>query len=594
MVGPAVDHGRTSSPSRCIALHGIPVDLVRSLAQRFDLALVATFGIEGVDPLLRRSDHADYQSNVALSLKGRVAGNPRELAGKIVAAAKLDDLCEEVTIAGPGFINLRLRSEVIAQGIASLASSATLGIEAARDPDVCVIDYSSPNVAKEMHVGHLRSTILGDALAQVLEALGHRVVRQNHLGDWGTQFGMLIEHLVDLANEGEDAAVADSNVRDLNEFYRAARAKFDASAEFAERARARVVLLQAGDPATLSHWRRLVEVSSRYLASVYARLGVTLHGDDIAGESLYNARLEPIVDELVARGLARVDDGALCVFLAGIDVPLIVRKKDGGYGYATTDLAAIRHRVEKLGGTRLLYVVGSPQRQHLSMVFETAKLAGWLAPPVRAEHVAFGSVLGKDGKMFKTRAGETVRLLDLLNEAEQRALVLVKEKSPHLGDEEQRAVARAVGIGAIKYADLSSDRIKDYVFDWDRMLSTDGNSAPYLQYVHARSRSILRKAEGESIDPNAARIECAEERALALSLVTFASVVGDVGRTLEPHRLCNYLYELATIFNTFWTKCPVLKAEGTTRAARLLLCDLTARTIASGADLLGIETPQRM
>jgi arginyl-tRNA synthetase len=572
------------------------VDPVATLAERIERALVAAFGPElaGTDPVLRRSTHADYQSNVALALKGRVAGAPRDLAAKIVAAADLEGVCDAADVAGPGFINLRLCSSFLAARVRRACESPRLGVEPAAAPEVCVVDYSAPNVAKEMHVGHIRSTILGDAVCRVLELCGHRVIRQNHLGDWGTQFGMLIEHMLDTGLSESDAGVGD-----LNDFYREARKKFDASPEFADRARARVVKLQGGDETTLALWRKLVGVSVRYLYEVYARLGVLLQEGDVAAESFFNPRLAGVVQELEDKALARVDDGALCVFppgftgKGGAPLPLIVRKRDGGYGYATTDLAAIKYRLTELHGTRLIYVVGAPQAQHLAMIFKTAEVAGWLAPPARAEHVAFGSILGPDGKMFKARSGETVRLLDLLDEAEERALPIVRDKSPDLDEEAQRRVARAVGVGAIKYVDLSSDRIKDYVFDWNRLLATEGNSGPYLMYAHARSRSILRKA-GASPDPAAAKIEAPEERALAIALLSFGSAVGDVARTLEPHRLCTYLYDLATTFSAFYDRCPVLRAEGPDRAARLVLCELTARTLALGLGLLGIEAPERM
>ncbi len=567
------------------------------LAARFSEALRSAFGegVAGVDPSIRRSQHADFQANVALALKGKVAGAPRDLAAKILAAAKLDDIADKTDIAGPGFINVHLKSAFLARCLADAAQGDRLGVIATSRPETVVIDYSSPNVAKEMHVGHIRSTIIGDALARVLVFAGHRVVRQNHLGDWGTQFGMLIEHVVDLGAATDDASVAD-----LNELYRAARQKFDADSAFQERARQRVVMLQGGDTATLAHWQRLVAVSRGYLAGVYERLGVTLSDADIAGESLFNPMLQAVTKELEDKGLATVNAGALCVFPPGFKnregepLPLIIRKQDGGYGYATTDLAAIRYRLQTLGGTRLLYVVGAPQGQHLTMIYRAAEMAGWLAPPARAEHVAFGSVLGKDGKMFRTREGETIRLLDLIAEAEERALVVVKDKSPDLDAATQRTVAHAVGVGAIKYVDLSSDRVKDYVFDWDRMLATEGNSGPYLQYAHARNRSILAKSGEATPPPSAIVIEAPEERALALALLSFGGAVRDVEKSLEPHRLTTYLFDLAQTYSSFHHGCPVLKAEPATRASRLALCDVTARTLALGLELLGIEAPPRM
>jgi arginyl-tRNA synthetase len=575
-------------------------DPVLALTRAFEAALAAAFGAEhaSADPALRRSNHADYQANVAMSLGKRLGKPPREIAASIVQHLRADDLLAKVEIAGPGFLNLHLRDEYLSRELDATAREGLLGVTPAAAPETVVIDYSSPNVAKEMHVGHLRSTILGDALARVLEALGHRVIRQNHLGDWGTPFGMLIEHLLDLG--GGQPPSADFSVGDLDAFYREARAKFDASEAFADRSRRRVVLLQGGDEATLALWRRLVEESTRYFGAVYARLGITLKDADIAAESKYNAMLPAVLAELEQKGLARESDGALCVFPAGFKgkddapLPLIARKQDGGYGYATTDLAAIRHRLGTLGATRVLYVVGSPQSQHLAMIAQAAREAGWLAPPARAEHVAFGSVLGPDKKPFKTRSGETVKLMSLLEEAEARAAKVVRDKNPDLGDEGAGAISRAVGIGAIKYADLSSDRIKDYVFDWSRMLAFEGNTAPYLMYAHARVRSIFRKADAPS-STSPILVRAPAERTLALELLRFGSVLHEVAASLEPHRLTGYLYDLAGAYTSFYESCPVLKADSDeARASRLALSDLTARILARGLSLLGIEAPDRM
>lgn len=561
-------------------------------------ALARAFGPEHAerDPMLRPSQHADYQANVALGLAKQLRRPPREVAEALRAELATADAFESLEVAGPGFINIRLSSALLTRELRG--SAASLGLEPAAARDTVVIDYSSPNVAKEMHVGHLRSTIIGDALARVLEALGHRVIRQNHLGDWGTPFGMLIEHLLDL---GGEAGEGEHSIGDLNAFYQAARGKFDSDAAFAERARNRVVMLQGGDPATLALWQKLVEASKRYFDSVYRLLGITLGDADVAGESLYNPMLPGVIAELRDKGLAVESEGAICVFPPGFKgrddqpLPLIARKQDGGYGYATTDLAAVRYRVQKLGATRILYVVGSPQAQHLAMVFAAAELAGWLVPPARAEHVAFGSVLGPDKKMFKTRAGETVRLIALLEEAVSRAGKIVAEKNPELEPALREQIARGVGIGAVKYADLSSDRVKDYVFDWDRMLAFDGNTAPYLQYAHARIRSIFRKADAPVPAPSSIQIAAPEERALAMQLLAFPTVVGEVSTTLSPHKLCGYLYDLATLFSTFYESCPVLRAgTDAERESRLALSDLTARVLAKGLDLLGIEAPDRM
>jgi arginyl-tRNA synthetase len=601
-------------------------DPLLALARRFEAALAVAFGAEHArtDPALRRSTRADYQANVAMALGKRLGRPPREVAQAIVARLDAGDLCARVEIAGPGFINLDLRDETIARELADTAAAGHLGLAAAPAPEVVVIDYSSPNVAKEMHVGHLRSTILGDAIARVLEAQGHRVIRQNHLGDWGTPFGMLLEHLLDArgprgpagsapeppvdgasmqvgAPPPHDPRDAELSVGDLDAFYREARAKFDADPAFAERARGRVVLLQGGDAPTLALWRRFVAQSTGYFNSVYRRLGVTLTDADIAGESLYNPMLPDVIAELERKGLARESDGALCVFppgFAGKDgqpLPLIARKQDGGYGYAATDLAAIRHRLLTLKATRVLYVVGAPQSQHLQMIFEAARQAGWLVPPARAEHVPFGSVLGPDKKIFKTRSGETVKLIALLDEGTVRARKVVQDKNPDLDPETAEAVARAVGIGAIKYADLSSDRIKDYVFDWSRMLAFEGNTAPYLMYAHARIRSIFRKAEAEAPHVEELLVREPAERALALELLRFGSAVAEVADTLEPHRLCGYLYELAGAFTSFYEQCAVLRApDEAARRSRLALCDLTARVLARGLGLLGLDAPERM
>jgi arginyl-tRNA synthetase len=573
-------------------------DPITELGPLFASALGRAFGSEyaGTNPAIKPSDFADYQANLALGLKKALGKNPREIATAIVEKLEADDVIEKTEIAGPGFINVTLRNDYLGRLLAKVAAGTDLGITPASPADVVVIDYSSPNAAKEMHVGHLRSTIIGDALSRVLTAAGHRVVPQNHLGDWGTPFGMLIEHLVDVGQGAEQASIGD-----LNDFYRAAREKFDGDPTFAERSRNRVVMLQGGDAETLRLWKILTDASTAYLDRVYEALGILLRSGDVAGESLFNPMLSDVVDELVKKGLAVEDNGAMCLFVPGYKnrdgepLPLIVRKKDGGYGYASTDLAAIRYRIQTLHATRLVYVVGTPQSQHLAMLFKAAEMAGWLAPPVRAEHVNFGSVLGDDGKMFKTRAGGTIRLIDLCDEAVEHARATVKEHSPDLDAETAESVARAVGIGAVKYVDLSSDRIKDYVFDWKRMLALDGNTAPYLQYAHARCRSILRKSEQAEFDASAITIEHAAERALAKKLLSFPSVVADVARDLEPHKLCTYLFELATAYSAFHTNCPVLKAETPElKQSRLALVEVSARVLERGLSLLGIEAPPRL
>jgi arginyl-tRNA synthetase len=570
-------------------------DLVQSAAaEAFDLPR------ESIDPLVRPSDKADLQANLAMGLAKRLGRPPREVAAKLAAAIPKEGPIARIEVAGPGFLNVTLSSRWLSEAATKALSEDRLAVPLAEERETVVIDYSHPNVAKEMHVGHLRSSIIGDALARVLEFRGHTVVRQNHIGDWGTPFGMLIEHMLDL---GDAHAERDLAVGDLTVFYQAARKKFDEDSAFADRSRRRVVLLQAGDEATLFAWRRLVDLSIRYFELVYDKLGITLKREHVCGESFYNPRLAPLADELLRIEKAVVNDGAVCLFPAGFKnkegepLPLIVRKRDGGFGYATTDLAAIRYRVAELGATRILYVVGAPQAQHLAMVIQAARELGWLYEGVRAEHVAFGSILGTDKRMFRTRSGDTVRLIDLVDAAIDRAESVVAEKAPELEPSVQRDVARMVGTGAIKYADLSNDRLKDYVFDLERMVSFDGNTAGYLQYAHARIQSIFRKAGG---DKGSGVIKFGDdasgdaERALVLLLLRFGPVVEAVETTLEPHRLAGHLYAIATAFSTFYEKCAVLKAESDVRASRLSLCQLTARTLAQGLDLLGIEAPDRM
>jgi arginyl-tRNA synthetase len=568
----------------------------RLLSQRLAAAFAAVAG-RHVDPAVRRSQHADYQSDAALALARRPGLPPREVASRVLEHADLDGVCRRAEVSGPGFINLTLADEALATMLAAMVDERMLGVAKPEKPETVVVDYSGPNVAKEMHVGHLRSTVIGDATVRLLEWLGHRVVKANHLGDWGTPFGMLIEHLLDV---GESETAHELSIGDLNDFYRAARVKFDTDDEFAKRARLRVVALQSGDPQTLRLWRLLVTESQSYFLAVYSRLDIRLSAPDFVGEGFYNPMLSTVVDELGAKGLLRTSAGATCTFPHGftgrdsLSLPLIVRKSDGGYGYAATDLAAIRHRATELDATRLVYVVGSPQHQHLAMVFQTAREAGWLREPARAEHVGFGSVLGTDGRMLRSRAGASVKLIGLLDEAITRAAALARTKNPTMDEATLTHVAQAVGIGAVKYADLSTDRVKDYVFDWDRMLSLEGNTAPYLQYAHARICSIFHRAGSDSVRAGSIVLAEPAEHALALELLGLADVVVTVAQTLEFHRLAGYLYSLATTFSGFYENCPVLKADAQTRASRLALCDLTARVLRQGLHLLGIATPDRM
>ncbi len=537
----------------------------------------------------------DYQANAAMGLVAAVraktgeAANPRAIAQKIVAALAPEPMIEEVSIAGPGFINMRLSAQWLAENITAVNGDARLGLPAAAAPDRVVVDYSSPNVAKQMHVGHLRSTIIGDAIARTLEFAGHTVIRQNHIGDWGTQFGMLITYLKQ-THGSEDAHIAD-----LEDFYREAKKKFDEDEGFRDESRAAVVRLQAGNSEELTAWKRIVAESRRHYQPVYERLNVKLRPEDECGESFYNPMLEAVVTDLIGAGIAVESEGAIVVNVPGYDTPLIIRKSDGGYLYATTDLAAIRYRVSTLRATRCIYCTDSRQGQHFAMVFDTAARAGWVGD-AKLEHAPFGTMLGEDRKPFKTRSGETVKLKELLDEAEERAYAMVAQKGGDLSEEDKRAVAEAVGIGAVKYSDLSMDRLGDYIFSWDKLLSMDGNTAPYMQYVHARVCSILRKA-GVSIEDalgGAVALETPAERSLAMSLLRLSDIIAQVARELKPHFLCTYLFDLAQRYNVFYEKCPVLGSAEALKKSRLALCAATARTIAVGLDLLGIKHPEQM
>ncbi|WUH97900.1 arginine--tRNA ligase [Spirillospora sp. NBC_00431] len=574
------------------------------LAARVQAALSAAFGpsYAGADPVIRPSSFADLQANVALPLAKKLGRKPRDVAQEIVANLDTADVVSDVRVSGPGFINLTLSDEWIAAEAQRALRDDRLGVPAAEKPQKVVVEYSSPNVAKEMHVGHLRTTIVGDAIARVLAFLGHEVIRDNHVGDWGTPFGMLIEHLLDL---GEDAAArGDSSVSDLTAFYQAAREKFDGDEKFADRSRTRVVALQAGDPETLRLWNVLVDVSKRYFNAVYGQLGVTLTDADIKGESFYNDALAPTVQELEDKGIAVISDGALCAFPPGFTgregepLPVIIRKSDGGYNYSSTDLATIRYRVDTEHVDRMIYVVGTTQALHFQMVFAVARMAGWLGDDVQAEHAQIGSVLGTDGKLLRTRAGRTVKLSQLLDEAVERAGAAFDEiQHDEPFDAATRdAIVRDVGMGAVKYADLSVARDSEYTFDFDRMISFHGKTGPYLQYATARIRSIFRKgglAPEDATGPIV--LGHPAERALALELLGFGAAVQQAGDTAEPHRLANYVFAVADAYTSFYENCPVLKApDEETKASRLALCAVTLRTLVTGLDLLGVPTPDRM
>jgi arginyl-tRNA synthetase len=537
---------------------------------------------------------ADYQSNLAMSLAKRLSKPSPTVAAELVAALEVDDVAEAVSVAGPGFINITLRRSWLEEQMAAAATDERLGVPLADDRHRIVVDYSSPNAAKEMHVGHLRSTIIGDALTRLLTFQGHEVVRQNHLGDWGTPFGMLLEHTLD--GQGGEGEI---HIADLNAYYQEARHRFDQDPDFADRARRRVVALQGGDPESLELWHRFVAESLRHFHEVYDLLDVLLTDDDLCGESFYNQLLPDVVADLRERGIAVLSDGAWCVFPKGFTgrdgepAAQIVQKGDGGYTYDTTDLAAIRYRVKDLGGDRIYYVVGLPQRLHFDLLFATAREVGWLLEKVEARHVGFGSVLGADGKMLRTRSGASIKLRDLLDEAVDRAGRLV-EPRPNIDESERAEIVKAVGIGAVKYADLSSDREKDYMFSWERMLAMDGNTAVYLQYAHARIRSIIAKA-GRLPEKVSIRLDHNAERALAIKLLQFPAAITTTAEHLEPHRLCQYLYETSSVFSSFYEKCPVLAAgDEELVASRLHLCATTARVLGTGLGLLGIAAPHRL
>ncbi|MFD8804072.1 arginine--tRNA ligase [Streptomyces sp. NPDC059597] len=566
----------------------------------------------GADPLLRRSDRADYQANGILALAKKAKANPRELATEVVSRVATGDVIADVEVSGPGFLNISVTDGAITKNLAARYADDTgrLGVPLAAHPGTTVIDYAQPNVAKEMHVGHLRSAVIGDSVVRLLEFTGEKVVRRHHIGDWGTQFGMLIQYLEEHPHELDHKESADSEVTEvsgeeamsnLNRLYKAARVLFDSDEEFKTRARRRVVDLQAGDPATLAMWQRFVDESKIYFYSVFDKLDMEIHDADVVGESGYNDMLAETCRLLEESGVAVRSEGALCVFFDdvkgpdGQPVPLIVQKSDGGYGYAATDLSAIRDRVFNLKANTLLYVVDARQALHFKMVFETARRAGWLGDDVHAVQLAFGTVLGKDGKPFKTREGETVRLVDLLDEAVERAAAVVREKAQDLSEEEIAERGAQVGIGAVKYADLSTSANRDYKFDLDQMVSLNGDTSVYLQYAYARIQSILRKA-GEVRPVAHPELELTEaERALGLHADSFGEVAAEAAAEYAPHKLAAYLYQLASLYTAFYDKCPVLKAETPAQVEnRLFLCDVTARTLHQGMALLGIRTPEKL
>lgn len=569
-----------------------PID---QLNAAFRAAIRQAFGREA-DPVItvaQRPELGDYQSNAAMGLAKTLSAsgskaNPRAVADSVIENLQLGEMAAEVTVAGPGFINVRLAPAWIQKELNASFASARLGIDAISRPQRVVVDYSGPNIAKQMHVGHLRSTIIGDAISRVLEFHGHDVIRQNHIGDWGTQFGMLITHLKRMGD------TENYHIEDLEAFYRAAKKRFDEEPEFQDESREHVVMLQGGDPQVLHLWRRIVEETRKHNQPIYEVLSVKLRGEDERGESFYNPMLENVVEELSSKGVAAESEGAMAIFVDGFPAPLLVRKSDGGYLYATTDLAAVKFRIQQLGAERIIYVHDSRQAQHFAQVFEAARRVGWAGQEVSLEFAPFGTMLGADGRPFKTKTGGTVKLRDLLEEAEQRAYAVVNEKNPALDEQHRRQVARAVGVGAVKYSDLSKDRVADYAFVWDKMLAMEGNTAPYLQYAYARICSILRKTSGPHEIGAEVTVDAPQELALGKHILRLGEVLQIVGRELKPHHLCGYLYELASRYSSFYENCPVLHSTEPTRSRRLALCQLSARTLALGLDLLGIAHPEQM
>ncbi|MFI6442910.1 arginine--tRNA ligase [Streptomyces sp. NPDC050759] len=585
-----------------------PVTSLSDLVHKhLENALSATLPEADADPLLRRSDRADFQANGILALAKKAKANPRELATQVVAKVESGDVIKDIEVSGPGFLNVTIADRAITETLAArYADTARLGVPLKDEPGITVIDYAQPNVAKEMHVGHLRSAVIGDALRGMLDFTGERTIGRHHIGDWGTQFGMLIQYLIE--NPGElappDEVDGEQAMSNLNRVYKASRALFDADEDFKERARKRVVALQSGDKETLELWQQFVDESKVYFYSVFEKLDMEIRDDEIVGESAYNDKMPETARLLEEMGVAVRSEGALVVFFDDIrgkddqPVPLIVQKADGGFGYAASDLTAIRNRVVDLHATTLLYVVDVRQSLHFKMVFEAARRAGWLNDDVTAHNMGYGTVLGADGKPFKTREGETVKLEDLLDEAVERATAVVREKAERVGLTEEEIVenGRYVGIGAVKYADLSTSPNRDYKFDLDEMVSLNGDTSVYLQYAYARIKSILRKAEGAGPVAHPELELAPAERALGLHLDAFGELLTEATAEYAPHKLAAYLYQLASLFTSFYDQCPVIKPRPAQEIAenRLLLCDLTARTLHQGMALLGIRTPERL
>ena len=605
-VAPATDnaqffHPRIQALPRLRSKESIMKDTIRQLIQQA-LSQLVTEGVlpEGLSPAIQVENakdktHGDFASNIAMMLAKPAGIKPRDLAEKLIAALPADEQISKVEIAGPGFLNFFQNTQALAARLDAALADARLSVRKTGPAQRTVVDLSAPNLAKEMHVGHLRSTIIGDGVANVLEFLGDTVIRQNHVGDWGTQFGMLLAYLQ------EQPATSDE-LSDLEDFYRAAKKRFDESEEFAERARALVVKLQAGDAECLSLWTKFKDISLSHCQKVYDLLNVKLTPADVMGESAYNDDLANVVNDLKATGLLVESNGAQCVFLEEFrtaddtPLPVIVQKAGGGYLYATTDLAAIRYRSKVLKADRALYFVDQRQALHFQQVFEVARRAGFVHDGMQLEHMGFGTMNGADGRPFKTRDGGTVKLIDLLEEAKERAYTLVKEKNPELAEDELRTIAKAVGISAVKYADLSKHRASDYSFNFDQMLSFEGNTAPYLLYAYTRVAGVFRKL-GTPFDASKGQIvlEAAQEQELAARLAQFGEILNNVAEKGTPHVLCAYIYDLAGLFSSFYENCPILGADSAEQQqSRLRLAALTGRTLKQGLDLLGLETLERM
>ncbi len=587
---------------------------IRELLNEKVLSAMAACGVPAEQPALiapgKKAGFGDYQANGAMGAAKAMGTNPRELAARILEALtpELDGIADKLEVAGPGFINIHLNPTWLGQQVANAQTDTRLNIATTSAPQTVVIDYSGPNLAKEMHVGHLRSTIIGDALARLLEFQGHNVIRQNHVGDWGTQFGMLIAELEEALNKTQEEQLGANQdgemaLKDLEVFYQQAKKHFDDDAAFADKARSYVVRLQSGDADMLKLWQQFKDISLHHSTEIYEQLNVTLRDENVRGESFYNDDLAPLVKELQDQGLAVESDGAQVVFLQeladkdGNPSPVIIQKQGGGFLYATTDLAALRYRVSKLSANRIMYFIDARQSLHMQQVFTLSRKAKFVGDDVSLEHLAFGTMMGNDGKPFKTRTGGTVKLAELLTEAVERAGQVVSEKNAELSTDEIAEISRKVGIGAVKYADLSKTRTNDYIFSWESMLSFEGNTAPYLQYAFTRVQSIFRKAgvSPESLQ-TAVLIGSEQEKALAIKLLQFSEVLDQVAREALPHLLCTYLYDLASLYMSFYEACPILKdgVEPAVRDSRLRLCHLVARTIEQGLDLLGIEVMDRM